>query len=251
MDEFSSDLARFAATGDYGLVLARTPAYERLPDPASAVRDDLTGSGHISLGVIARASTLRQLGRYVDAGRCDEIAERTARTASVRAAARLGLAADAVGAGDAGLARSRLTAAGELDEPGLRVLAGWVATEIGLMTGDPAAAVVSAQECVRLAREMSGHWHLAKSLLFVGVARVVNGDQAGVAELTKAAAMARGYPALRWVAAAVLADHDVDRRDQWRAEAVAAVGEIAAGLPPDVRAGWLARPEIRPFGAVV
>ncbi|GAA1668741.1 hypothetical protein GCM10009765_17750 [Fodinicola feengrottensis] len=231
-------------------MLAATPAYERAPDPVGLIRDDPIGVDQTSLGVIARASTLRQLGRYLDARKCDEAAERAVENRTLQASARLGLAADAVGTADPSLARQWLAAAGSIEDAAVRVLAGWVATEIALMSGDASAAVSGSAECVSLARQAGLRWHLAKSLLFAGVAQVVGGRaEAGLGDLVEAAAAARAYPApaVGWVVAAVLADHDPNRRQAWHAEAVAAVGEIADGLPSDVRLEWLGRSDVRRF----
>lgn len=226
-DEFPSAYARAAAVGDYGFVLR-----ESLPYESGEHRPETDDE---SLTVIARASTLRQLGRYPDAQICDQLALEAALTDPVRVAARLGLAADAVGHTDPALARQRVAVRLPPDRPDLRVLAGWIRTEIALLEGDPIAAVAAAAGCVEAARGLP--WHLAKSQLFVGVARLAAGEAAGADDVR--ACLAAGYPALSWVAAAVLGD---------RASARAEVAKIAAGLPPGVRAGWLARPDVAPYG---
>ncbi|WP_163508599.1 hypothetical protein [Fodinicola acaciae] len=227
-DEFPSAYARAAAIGDYGFVLRRSRPYE-----SGTYRPDTDPE---SLTVIARASTLRQLGRYPDAQLCDELAVAAARTEPVRVAAWLGLAADAVGQADPALARQRAAVRLPADRPDLLVLAGWIHTEVALLEGDPLAAVAAAAGCVGTATEMVAPWHLAKSRLFVGVARLAAGEPAGADDLR--ACLAAGYPALTWVAAAVLGEREAAR---------AAVARIAEGLPADVRAGWLARPDVAPY----
>ncbi|SHN35840.1 hypothetical protein [Cryptosporangium aurantiacum] len=94
--------------------------------------------------------------------------------------AELGLAADAVGLGRADQAAERLAGVDALlaSHPAQvgwrhRVRRGWVRTEIALLTGDAAAAVVIAEESLAEAIAANAPRHVAKCTLFLGASQYV------------------------------------------------------------------------------
>lgn len=203
------------------------------------------------------ASIHRQLGRHAVAQEYDQIALRASGdTAEGRFDAVLGLAADAVGLGDAGTATARLDEAAALlgdraDWWRQRVRLCWVRAEVALLTGDPQAAAAAAHDAIDLAERSGAPRHVAKGLLFLGVAQV----QAGAAHdaaltLRRGALLAESLGALplqwpvRAVLGALVADTDPTESGRCLAAARTAVDAIAAELPPDLRAEWLARADV-------
>ena len=135
-----------------------------------------------SLSSSTQASIHRQLARHGEARDLDQRAvEFAGDAAEALFDARLGLAADAVGLGDESAARSELAQAithveGRTDWWRQRVRLLWVRTEVSLLVGDPAAAAKSADAAVILAEGSGAPRHVAKGLLFLGVAQVQTGD---------------------------------------------------------------------------
>lgn len=131
-----------------------------------------------------------------------------------------------------------------------RVRLEWVRAEVALLTNRPADAVTAAAAAVDRADQASAPRHLAKSLLFLGVAQRQVGNPTAVAMLTAAAELATqlGTWPLVWparaVCAAEVAGSDPTRGRQHRAAARAAVARIAADLPTPLRAQWSASPDI-------
>lgn len=229
------------------------------------------------------ASLLRQVGRHAQAEAHDERGLRLAAAAAAAAAAvgdsgvdavhavvheavleavldcQVGLVADAVGQADLSLACRRLDTARTTAEglgstlwrPRLRVQ--WVTAEVALLSGDAdaaVAAVAAAAAAVGAAEAEGAPRHLAKGLLFLGVATTAAGDrESGVGHLKRAAALARNMGALPlvWPANAVLArllepgDGPADRH---RAAAGRAVRELARRMPSAWRDAWLAGPDV-------
>jgi hypothetical protein len=171
---------------------------------------------------------------------------------------------------------------GSAVDPGWRrrVRLGWVETEVALLAGDPARAVESARAGLAVAEDAAAPRHVAKCLLFLGVARHVLADaeppERALAEPPESARAepperARAEPAdravddllieagraadavgalpLRWVSAAVLAER-ADCRDEsdlaliHRHVAAAAILKIGAGLPEPDQIRWLGRVDI-------
>jgi len=217
-----------------------------------------------ALAAATAASIHRQLGRHAVATPLDRAGLGAAPAGPPGRDARLdclvGLAADAVGAGDAVTAGTWLGAAArELDARGAadwrpRCRVDWVRVEIGLLTSDPGAAAASADAALRTARHAAAPRHEAKSLLFLGVALAVADDPAAVGTLHRAAALATelGAVPLVWPASAMLARLLGDA-DPAGAAAVAvardAVARLAADLPPTLRDDWLAAPDVRALSA--
>lgn len=210
-----------------------------------------------ALAAATVASIHRQLGRHGVAQDYDQGALRAAGDVpDGRFDALLGLAADAVGLGDAARAAARLDeAAGLLGERTdwwrQRVRLGWVRAEVALLTGDPQAAVAAAQDAVELAERSGAPRHVAKGLLFLGVAQVQAGATREAAlTLRRGALLAESLGAvpLQWPVRAVLgalvAEHDPVESGRCLAAARQAVDKIAAELPPDLAAEWLTRPDV-------
>jgi tetratricopeptide (TPR) repeat protein len=232
---------------------------------ALAVLEPLTLSGPVepalrlfaSLAASTAASLHRQLGRHAGARVLDEHALTLAGDApEALFDARLGLAADAVGLEDSAEARAWLDQAGEVldgraDWWRQRVRNLWVRTEVGMLTGDTASAEKTAESAVSLAEASGAPRHVAKSLLFLGVSQVQNGgpDDA-ILTLRRAATLAEslGCLPLVWPSRALLgAMLEAESRAesaQSLAGARSTVIAIADDLPEDLRADWLARPDI-------
>jgi tetratricopeptide (TPR) repeat protein len=119
----------------------------------------------------------------------------------------------------------------------------WVAAEVALLGGDPATALARAEAAVRRSRAADAPRHLAKSLLFRGVAEEVAGRAEAAQTLARAAALAErmGLLPLVWPARLVrsrllaTADPLAAREEAERAAAIRST-----------LAGWLRDP--RPYG---
>lgn len=241
------------ACGRYGTALSTlTPVLDA---------GEAAGGGSARLfGALAGASlgsVRRQLGRHAEARVADErglaLADGTGEAAF---ACLLGLAADAVGLGDSATAHERAEQAARLlpERPTewwrQRVRHDWVRAEIALLDDDPESAVDAAESAVERAERARAPRHVAKSLLFQGVAQVQHGDLAGAAALRRAATLAEGLGAVplvwpsRAVLGALLADSDPAESAASLAAARSAVLSIAADLPAELRESWLVRDEI-------
>jgi tetratricopeptide (TPR) repeat protein len=240
------------AAGRYGSALA---VLEPLAERAAV--DHPARRLFASLAASTAASVHRQLGRHAAARELDEQAEALAGDAAEALFdARLGLAADAVGLGDATTAKSRLDQAtalleGRSDWWRQRVRVLWVRAEIALLTGDPTAAVKAAETAVTLAEGSGAPRHVAKSLLFLGVAQVQGGDPTEAATtLRRAATLSEslGCLPLVWPSRALLGAllDGLAPQDSARslASARGTVITIADDLPEDLRGDWLGRPDI-------
>jgi tetratricopeptide (TPR) repeat protein len=203
------------------------------------------------------ASVHRQLGRHGVAQGYDERAlEGSEGVGEAGFDALLGLAADAVGLGDGGTAAARLAEAAALAEGRAewwrqRVRLGWVRAEVALLDGRPEAAVTAAHEAVDLAEHSGAPRHVAKGLLFLGVGQLEAGrpeEAAGVLSRAGLLAESLGTLPLQWPVRAVLGALLAADRPEDSARALSsarrAVTAIAADLPEDLRAQWLARPDV-------
>jgi tetratricopeptide (TPR) repeat protein len=203
------------------------------------------------------ASVHRQLGRHGVAQGYDERAlEGSEGAGEAGFDALLGLAADAVGLGDGGTAAARLAEAAALAEGRAewwrqRVRLGWVRAEVALLDGRPEAAVTAAHEAVDLAEHSGAPRHVAKGLLFLGVGQLEAGrpeEAAGVLSRAGLLAESLGTLPLQWPVRAVLGALLAADRPEDSARALSsarrAVTAIAANLPEDLRAQWLARPDV-------
>lgn len=239
-----------ASAGRYGAAL-------EVLDPL--VSDDGSAESRVlaSLASATVASVHRQLGRHAVAQGYDERA--LAGSMGLGEAgfdALLGLAADAVGLGDPGTASDRLAEAAALTEGRpdwwrQRVRLGWVRAEVALLEGRPDDAVAAAQAAVDLAEHSGAPRHVAKGLLFLGVAQLEAGRPAeAVPALRRAGLLAEslGTLPLQWPARAVLgtllADDHPEEGARALASARSAVTAIAGDLPEPLRAEWLGRPDV-------
>ena len=164
-----------AARGEFDRAL-------RVAEPLAVDARDRAVRVHAS---ITAGSALRQTGRYRAALVHDRRASVHARTASERAHALIGLAADAIGMGYTALCGRRLAEAAAV-APGrdwrCSVRLDWVRTEHSLAIGRPDAAVRSARRALRRAVEADARRHVAKSHLFLGAALGEAGREAASAQ---------------------------------------------------------------------
>jgi hypothetical protein len=223
----------------------------------------VTGDGSAESRVLAAlasattASVHRQLGRHAVAQGYDERAlEGSQGSGEGGFDALLGLAADAVGLGDEPTAAARVAEAAALvdgrpDWWRQRVRLGWVQAEVALLAGRPADAVAAAAPAVDLAEHSGAPRHVAKGLLFLGVAQVEAGRPAeAVGTLRRAGLLAESLGTLpllwpsRAVLGALLAEDDPAESARALASARHAVTAIAQDLPEPLRGEWLSRPDI-------
>ena len=210
-----------------------------------------------SLAASTAASVHRGLGRHEAARELDESGLALAHgTSEATFDATLGLATDAVGLGDLDTARARLAEAHELvaghDDEWWRqrVRFEWCRAEVALLAEDAQEALAAATTSVERAESARAPRHVAKGLLFQGVAEV----QAGLAEATgtlrRAATLADGLAALpvvwqaRALLGALLAGTEGEEGPRSLAAARSTVLSMAADLSPQMREEWLARPNV-------
>ncbi|MFI7588238.1 hypothetical protein ACIB24_14310 [Spongisporangium articulatum] len=210
----------------------------------------------VSLASSTLGSLHRQLGRYLPARALDLRALDLAADAEARVEALLGLAADAVGLAETDDAAGHLGAALAVGgDPGWRprVRSGWVAAEVAFLRGDAGPGLEAAEASVRAAHESGSGRHLAKSLLFRCVGRLLTGDAGAALDDGEAAlrlALALGTRPLVWPAVALLRAPGLaerlpaDRLGEVRAQGRGAVLAIATGLPRDLAGEWLAKPDV-------
>jgi tetratricopeptide (TPR) repeat protein len=201
------------------------------------------------------ASVHRQLGRHAVARDYDERGLALADSGEAGFDCRLGLAADAVGLGEVDVAKGELEAAAKLVEGRddwwrQRVRLDWVRAEVALLEGNAAAAVSAASTAVDRAEGALAPRHVAKGLLFLGVAQVQDGRAEAPTTLRRAAKLAESLEALPlvWPARAVLGALQIEADPPESAHSLAAARSavlgIAGDLPPGVRDSWLARPDV-------
>ena len=241
-----------SSAGRYGSALQ---ILEPVATPDGEVGPDL--QIFAALASASAASVHRQLGRHGTARTYDE--QGLARTDGTGEAAfdcLLGLAADAVGLGEKAAAQEHLAAAQKLAEGRAewwrqRVRLGWLDAEVGLLVGDGEAAAAAAEQAVDLAERSGAPRHVAKGLLFLGVAQVEAGrlDDAATA-LKRGGLLAESLGTLpllwptRAVLGALLAESDPKQSTKCLASARATVETIAKDVPDDLRDEWLARPDV-------
>ncbi|MHB1614533.1 MAG: hypothetical protein ACYCYA_09485 [Actinomycetes bacterium] len=247
------------AAGAYGTALVRLAPLTgdgdvpRWDPPERAEEERLFAS----LAGATAASLQRQLGRHEVARAFDSYAL-TLATSSPEAAfdAHLGLAADAVGLADPDWARRSWNEASALVAERAEwwrqhVRLDWVAAEIALLEEDPPRALASATAALAVAERSGAPRHVAKSLLFIGVSQVQDGqDEVAQATLRRTSVLAESLGALpllwpsRAMLATLVADQDLALAADLVASARTAVLAIAGDLPERLRPGWLARPDV-------
>ncbi len=228
----------------------RCGAALRLLDAAWAEAKATPLAVHVAASL---AETYRQLGEHATARTWDQRAFDLADGEAI-VWPLLGLAADAVGAGDAGEAGRRLAAAEPLAADGdwqAVVRTGWVAAELALLEERPRDAVEAAAGAAAAAERAGAGPYVARSLLFQGVALAQAGDAEATAILARAAGLAEllGVLPVAWPARALLGAlaSRSGRPAEAAAELAAARGSldaIAADLDEDARPRWLAQPAV-------
>jgi tetratricopeptide (TPR) repeat protein len=242
-----------SAAGRFGSAL-------QVLEPLATVDGDQVGPERRLFGALAAssvASVHRQLGRHSVARAYDEQAlTLSGGEGEAGFDARLGLASDAVGLDDADSAETELDGAATMaadrsDWWRQRVRVSWVRAEVALLRSDHASAHEHATAAVAGAEAAQAPRHVAKSLLFLGVAQVHAGELAEAAStLRRAATLAEslGTLPLLWPSRAMLGALVADSAPQESASSLAAakqaVTTIADDLPDDLRAEWLVRPDV-------
>lgn len=240
-----------ASAGRYGGAL-------EVLDPLVATEGDSAERSLVgALASATVASVHRQLGRHAVAQGYDERALEGSRgVGEAGFDALLGLASDAVGLGDADGAVARLTEAAALAESRVewwrqRVRLGWVRAEVALLEGRPEDAVPAAQAAVDLAEHSGAPRHVAKGLLFLGVAQLEAGRPTEAAAVLRRAGLlaeSLGTLPLQWPARAVLgallAEDAAEESGRALESARRAAMAIADDLPEPLRGEWLARPDV-------
>lgn len=210
-----------------------------------------------SLASATLASVARQLGRHSEARRLDlRGLELAGDAAEARFDAVLGLAADAVGLeevteADAALADAAQLVDGRSDWWRQRVRLDWVRAEVALLRNRPEEAVSRSDAAVTLAEASGAPRHVAKGLLFEGVALVQVGElEEAAITLRRAATLAESLGAVplvwpsRAVLGALVAPTNPAEGGASLQAARAAVRQIAEDLPGRYAEDWLARPDI-------
>jgi len=210
-----------------------------------------------SLAAATAASVHRGLGRHEQARELDRTGLATAGGMSEAVFdATLGLAIDAVGLGDLDAARGHLAEAESLvaghDEEWWRqrVRFDWTRAEVALLADDPTDALAAAIAAVERAEVSRAPRHVAKGLLFQGVAEVQAGSPDAPGTLRRAATLAEGLVALpvvwqaRALLGALLSGSPGDEGHRSLAAARSAVLTMAGDLSAEMRDEWLAQPNV-------
>jgi hypothetical protein len=210
-----------------------------------------------ALSAATAASVHRGLGRHAEAQALDEAGlDLAGGMDEATFDATLGLATDAVGLGDVATARARLDqaelllATHDAEWWRQRVRFDWARAEVALLADDPSEAVAAASSAVERAESARAPRHVAKGLLFQGVAEVQSGAPEATATLRRAATLAEGLQALpvawqaRALLGALLAGTPGEESSRSLAAARSAVLTMAGDLPADLREEWLARPNV-------
>ncbi|MDQ2723006.1 MAG: hypothetical protein M3Y19_06855 [Actinomycetota bacterium] len=163
------------------------------------------GGPWVSLAASTRGSHLRQLGRHAAAQPWDARALVAASTPQARVDALLGLAADALGTGQAPVAQRLLSrCAPSLDTAGWRgrLRWHWVSAETALCTGEGGLALQHARQGNVLAQHCPSRRHQVKSRLILAAAQGRDGGQLARELVEQSAAL--GLLPLQWAAAMLL-----------------------------------------------
>jgi hypothetical protein len=255
-----------AATWLLGVALSAAGRYGsglRVLEPLILTGEDAAGDEHAALRLFASlaastsASVHRGLGRHEAAGELDGrglvLADGRGEAAFD---ALLGLASDAVGTADVDTARTRLAESAEIltDHGGdwwrQRVRLDWTTAEVALLAERPDEAILASAGAVRGAEAARAPRHVAKGLLFQGVAELEAGSEDAIATLRRAAVLAEGLGALplvwqaRALIGALLGGEESPEGAQSLAAARSSVLTIAGDLTPELREQWLARPNV-------
>jgi hypothetical protein len=210
-----------------------------------------------SLAASTAASVHRGLGRHDHARELDRAGLATANGMSEAVFdSTLGLAIDAVGLGELDTARGHLGEVEALvaghDEEWWRqrVRSDWTRAEVALLADDPGEALAAATASVERAESARAPRHVAKGLLFQGVAELQAGASDPAGTLRRAATLAEGLVALpvvwqaRALLGALLAGGPGEEGHRSLAAARSAVLAMAGDLSPQLRDEWLAQPNV-------
>lgn len=210
-----------------------------------------------SLAAATAASVHRGLGRHPAAAELDSRGlALTAGPGEASFDCVLGLTADSVGGGSLDDARNWLAKSEAIiDGRGgewwrQRVRLDWVRAEVALLAEAPEEAIRFASTAVAGAEAARAPRHVAKSLLFQGVAELQAGQVEGIATLKRAASLAEGLGAVpliwqsRALVGALLGGEDTEEGARALAAARSAVLTIAGDLSQDLRDEWLERPNV-------
>jgi hypothetical protein len=168
----------------------------------------------------------------------------------------LGLASDAVGSGELDAARERIAACEAVIEGRggdwwrQRVRLDWARAEVALLADEPHQAILAAAGAVVGAEAARAPRHVAKGLLFQGVAELQAGSSDALATLRRSASLAERLAAVplvwqsRALIGALLGGEASAEGSRSLAAARSAVLSIATDLPAELRAEWLARPNV-------
>lgn len=244
-----------AATGRWGSALTVLEALRVDPESSQDVAPEQKLVA--SLAASTTASVHRQIGRHDVARAYDEQALTWADGSDEAAFdAYVGLASDSVGSGDPDSAREAFAAAqrlsvGRSDWWRQLVRLDWAAAEIALLTGDADEAAMRASAALARAEASGAPRHVAKSLLFLGVALLERGDVGeATGTLRRASSLAESlgtlpvaWPAQALLGALTLAT-EPEAALQSMAGARACIDTIAADLPDDLRQVWRERDDV-------
>jgi hypothetical protein len=210
-----------------------------------------------AMAAATAASVHRGLGRHEQARELDARGLRLADGSDEAAFdCTLGLATDAVGLDEPAEAEARLADAEDLvdqhddDWWRQRVRFEWARAEVALLIDSPQEAVTAAAASVERAERARAPRHVAKGLLFQGVAELQAGSPEASSTLRRAATLSEGLGALPvvWQARALLGALLVGTAPEESAKSLSAarsaVLTMAADLPADLREEWLARPNV-------
>jgi len=240
-----------AASGQYG------SAMNTLGPLAAQAAGSVGGNVFGSLAASTLASINRQLGRHGEALEIDDYALVLAGDSpEAQFDARLGRAADLVGTGDVAGAQAEFDNLeplihGRADWWRQRVRRDWLATEFALVQDDGPAAVDASARAVEAAEAVDAPRHVAKGLLFHGVALVKVDDHLRAADVLRRSAMLServGALPLLWPARGVLGAliqhlHPEEAADAFES-AKATIQAIAGDLPDSYADDLLRRPDI-------
>lgn len=241
----------YSASGKYGSAMAV------LGPLAAAAAGSPAGNVFGSLAASTLASVNRQLGRHAEALEIDEYAIALAGDSpEAQFDGRLGRCADLVGMGDAPAALAELAMVealvpGHADWWRQRVRLQWLQAEVALLHDDGAAAVHFSERAVEAAEAADAPRHVAKSLLFQGVALVKADDHVRAAEVLRRSAMLAenvGAIPLVWAGRGVLGALIQHVNPAEAAAAFRSARDtlevIAADLPSVYASALLERPDI-------
>ena len=237
------------AIGAYGQALAGL---------TTAASDPVLPEDQRALPASAVGAIQRQLGRHAEGRDWDRSAlDASAGNAETQCEALLGLGSDAVGLGDPDAARQALAEAESIvaDRPlwwRQPIRLDWLRAEVALLEDEPAQARAAAERALDAAEAANAPRHVAKSLLFAGVAATEHGQQSVAVDLlARAAVLAEGLGArpLVWpsrgLLGALLAGTNPEESERSLETARAVIRAIAEDLPPVLADQWLARRDIR------